>query len=611
MPTLDFKGKQVVYAHHLSVPYRTLEVERKKSYLPKDGPTEGNLIIHGDNLHALKALIPRYAGRVNCIYIDPPYNTGNEGWVYNDNVNSELMKRWLDENGEVDQEDPERHDKWLCMMWPRLQLLRELLAEDGVIFISIDDNEQHRLRPVMDEIFGEENFVANIIWQKKYSPANDAKYFSDNHDFIICYAKNKSDNGDNGEKTTAWQRNLLPRTVGADKLYKYDDDDGRGTWQSGDLSVKTYSSEYDYPIINPKTGKEYNPPEGRCWITGREQMQVWIDDNKIFFPPGGRSVPRLKRYLRDVQQGIVPLTIWTYDEVGHTDGARKLIKEIFSDQQKPFDNPKALGLLQRIITVGANKDAIILDSFAGSGTTAHAVLMLNKQDGGNRKFILVECEDYADNITAERVRRVIKGYNFTGVQKTELMCAKLSWSKIQKATRLTDQVQEIEYLHSDEYDRIKKTIKDNKLIVTGEKDVTERTTGLGGNFTFCALGEELNIENLITGKSIPDYDSLARHVTYTATGVTLEKIKSGKDYFFGETDDYCLYMIYRPDLTFLRSAESALALDMAERIGKAVQKKGKTALVFAPWKFVSQKDLTKQKVTFCQLPYAIHRLFGD
>ena len=321
------------------------------------------------------------------------------------------------------------------------------------------------------------------------------------------------------------------------------------------MSVKTYSPEYDYSIVNPKTGKEYNPPEGRCWATSKEQMQTWIDENRIFFPPGGRSVPRIKRYLKDVQQGIVPLTIWTYDEVGHTDGARKLLKEIFSDRQKPFDNPKALGLLQRIITIGADKDAIILDSFAGSGTTAHAVLSLNKQDGGNRKFILVECEDYAEDITAERMRRVIKG--------------------VPKA-------------------------RDEDLKM-----------GLGGGFAYYTLGEELNIENLITGKSIPDYDALARHVAYTATGVTLEKIKSGKDYLFGETDDYCLYMIYRPDLTFLRSAESALTLDMAERIGKAVQQKSKTALVFAPWKFVSQKDLTKQKVTFCQLPYAIHRLFGD
>ncbi len=611
MPTLDFKGKQVVYAHHLSVPYRTLELNRKKSCFTKDGSEEGNLIIHGDNLHALKALLPRYAGRVNCIYIDPPYNTGNEGWMYNDNVNSDIMKRWLQENGEVDREDPERHDKWLCMMWPRLQLLRELLAEDGVIFISIDDNEQHRLRLLMDEIFGEENFVTNVIWQKKYSPANDAKYLSDNHDFVVCYARNKSDNGDNGERASAWQRNLLPRTEKANSHYRDDDNDGRGPWRSSDLSVKTYAAKYDYPIVNPDTGQEYLPPEGRCWVTSREQMQTWIDDNRIFFPPGGRSVPRMKRYLSEVQQGIVPLTIWTYDEVGHTDGARKLIKEIFSDRQQPFDNPKALGLLQRIITIAADKNATILDSFAGSGTTAHAALALNKQDGGKRRFILVECEDYADSITAERTRRIIEGYKFTGAKKTELVREKITWSKLQKADRLIEQVEEVEQLNARYYDTIKKEVKNGELIVTGGKAITEKVSGLGGGFGYYTLGEELNIENLITGKSIPDYDSLARHVTYTATGVTLEKIKSGKDYLFGETEDYCLYMIYRPDLTFLRSAESALTLSLAERIGNTAQQKHKTALVFAPWKFVSQKDLSKQKITFCQLPYAIHRLLGD
>ena len=338
-------------------------------------------------------------------------------------------------------------------------------------------------------------------------------------------------------------------------LYKYDDNDDKGPWRPDNLTVKSYVPEYDYPIANPKTGKTYDPPEGRSWITNKEQMREWIEENRVFFGRGGKGAPQLKRYLREVQQGVVPLTIWPYDEVGHTDGARKLIKTIFSDQKQPFDNPKALGLLKRIITLGAGKDAIILDSFAGSGTTAQAVLELNKEDGGNRKFILVECEDYADSLTAERVRRVIKG-------------------------------------------------------VPGAKEETLKA-GLGGHFAFCALGKELNIENLITGKSVPPYDSLARHVAYIATGVTLEKIRSGKDCCFGETEDYRLHMIYRPDITFLRSPESALTMPMAERIGAAAMQKGKTALVFAPWKFVSQKDLTKHKVTFCQLPYAIHRLFGD
>ena len=411
MPTLDFQGKPLVHSHHLTVPCHVLESDLEKSCLPKGSKPslDGNLIIHGDNLHALKALLPRYAGKVNCIYIDPPYNTGNKQWVYNDNMNSPMMQEWLKSLNPVHGESWGRHDKWLCMMWPRLQLLRELLAEDGVIFVSIDDDEQHRLRMMMDEIFGEENFIANIIWQKKFSPQNDAKYFSDNHDFIICYAKNKSTDVDKSKKTTTWQRNLLPRSEKQDKAYKYNDNDGRGRWCTGDLTVKSYSLACDYPITNPNTGKEHNPSRGRSWRANKERIQVLLKENRIFWGRDGKGAPSLKRYLREVQQGIVPLTIWAYDEVGHTAGARRLLKEIFSDRQFPFDTPKALGLLQRIIKIGANKDAIILDSFAGSGTTAHAVLALNKEDGGNRRFILVECEDYADNLTAERVRRVIKG----------------------------------------------------------------------------------------------------------------------------------------------------------------------------------------------------------
>ncbi len=493
--------------------------------------------------------MPRYAGKIKCIYIDPPYNTGNEGWIYNDNVNSPMMQEWLKDKSPVDGEDLERHDKWLCMMWPRLHLLCELLAEDGVIFISIDDNEQHRLRMVMDEIFGEENFVANVVWQKKYAPANDAMYFSDNHDFVLCYAKNRSNGKD--DEAMIWKRRLLPRTEKQDRLYKYDDQDGRGPWRTGDLSVKTYSPEYDYPIVNPKTGKKYYPPEGRCWVTGQEQMQVWLKENRVFFGRDGKGAPQLKRYLREVQQGIVPLTIWIYDEVGHTDSARKALKEIFIDQQLPFDNPKALGLLQRIFTVAGDKDSLILDSFAGSGTTAHAVLALNKEDGGNRKFILVECEDYADEITAERVRRVIKG-------------------------------------------------------VPKAKDETLKN-GLGGSFTYCKLGDEISPEKMLTGENLPDYETLARHIVYTATGQAPDKIRNikDKDGFFYETGDRLFYLIYEPDLAFLRSADSALNSDRADRIAKQTKKKQKTALVFATHKFMGQKELTQMGITFCGLPYGM------
>ena len=450
MPTLDFKGKQFIYAHHLTVPYRPLVPDADKSLNPAGA--DDNLIIHGDNLHALKALLPRYAGKVKCIYIDPPYNTGNEGWVYNDKVNSPLMKEWLKEQSPVDGEDLERHDKWLCMMWPRLQLLKELLADDGVIFVSIDDNEQHHLRMLMDEIFMKENFVTNVIWQKKFSPQNDARYFSDNHDFMLCYAKNKVTGNSDGHG--GWHRNMLPRTEASNKTYRYNDNDGRGLYGTSDLSVKSYSAEYDYPITNPNTGDQHNPPRGRCWMTNRETMQIWIDENRIYFGKDGKSKPMRKKYLNGVNQGIVPLTVWKHEEVGNTASARRAIKEIFYERDDPFDNPKAIGLLERVLHISTGPNDIVLDSFAGSGTTAQAVLALNKEDGGNRKFILVECEDYADTITAERVRRVING-------------------------------------------------------VPDARDTTLKE-GLGGSFSYCTLGEPIDTEGLLTGEHLPGIPGLGR-----------------------------------------------------------------------------------------------------
>ena len=588
MPTLEFSGKPIVYAHHLGVPFRPLVPVAAKSVLPSapggtggtggadrksgksgkggkvgkagkvgtDGalavPEDSNLVVHGDNLHALKALMPRYAGRVNCVCIDPPYNTGNEGWAYNDKVNSPLMRRWLAESGVVDREDLERQDKWLSMMWPRLQLLRELLAEDGVIFVFIDDNEQHRLRMMMDEIFGMDNFIANIVWQKKYAPAGDAKYFSDNHDFIVCYAKNKQRNGES--VGPFWRRNLLPRTDKQNKAYRHDSEDGKGLWRTDNLTAKSFSEEYYYPVVNPNTGDEHWPSQGTCWRTGKKKMAEWIADGRVFFGKSGKGRPQLKRYLDEVQPGVVPLTVWTHEEAGHTDGARKVLKDIFHDEQLPFDNPKPVEALKRVCQVAAGGDAIILDSFAGSGTTAHAVLALNAEDGGKRQFILVECEDYADKVTAERIRRVIKG--------------------VPKARS----------------ESLRK--------------------GLGGSFSFCKLGDSVDSEAMFAGK-LPDYDTLARYVSHTATGVTLTKIRRGKDGFFGEIGNVRLHMIYEPDRNFLISPKASLDRETAERVGKAARAKGKRALVFAAMKQMSQNGLTPLGVTFCQMPYAMYRIFGN
>jgi adenine-specific DNA-methyltransferase len=400
MPTLHWIGKEKVINHDLEIPYHTLN--REYDFNNSGNKDSGNKIIHADNLLALKSLLPEYEGRIKCIYIDPPYNTGNEGWVYNDNVSSPRFKKWLGQVVGKEGEDLTRHDKWLCMMYPRLKLLHKLLAEDGAIFISIDDNEQANLKMIMDEIFGEGNFLNNIIWQKKFSPQNDAKYFSDNHDFVICYSKNK----------TNWRRNLLLRTDKQNARYKNIDNDDRGAWTSGDVSVKTYNAATDYPITTP-SGRIVNPPSGYCWRFSKEKFQELVEENRIWFGFKGNSVPRFKRFLSDVQQGTVPVTIWMHEDVGHNQSAKQELKRIFDDSLMPFDTPKPPSLIERIVEISADKNSIILDSFAGSGTTAHAVLNLNKQDGGNRKFILIEMEDYAETITAERVRRVIKGYGET------------------------------------------------------------------------------------------------------------------------------------------------------------------------------------------------------
>ena len=404
MPTLNWIGKDAVTNHHNDVPFRTLD----KKYTFGDVETchgaslqnGENKIIHGDNLEALKSLLPEYEGKIKCIYIDPPYNTGNEGWVYNDNVNSPKIRKWLSQVVGKEGEDLTRHDKWLCMMYPRLKLLQKLLSDDGAIFISIDDNEQANLKLICDEIFGAGNFINNVIWEKKFSPQNDAKYLSDSHDFVVIYAKNKQ----------YWTPNLLPRTEEMNSRYKNPDNDPRGSWTSGDCSVKTYNANTDYPITTP-SGRIVNPPKGYCWRFSKESFEQMVAEKRIWFGENGDNVPRVKRFLSEVQDGIVSKTIWFRTEVGDNQEAKREVKDFSLNEV--FDTPKPTRLINRILQIATDRDSIILDSFAGSGTTAHAVLNQNKKDGGNRKFILVEMEDYAETITAERVRRVIDGYGDT------------------------------------------------------------------------------------------------------------------------------------------------------------------------------------------------------
>ena len=394
MPTLDWIGKSKVINHHQAVPYRVLE--RRYAYGDADG---GNMIIHGDNLDALKALLPRFECKVNCIYIDPPYNTGNEAWVYNDNVNDPKIRKWLGEVVGKEGEDLTRHDKWLCMMYPRLRLLYKLLSDDGVIFISIDDTELSNLRLLMNEVFGETNFVTTIIWHKNYAPKSSAMYFSEDHDYILVYARNKA----------AWRPNLLPRTDEQNKVYKNPDNDPRGLWRPDNLSARNPYSLGLYSITCPGGRVIPGPPSGRYWVMSEEKFKKMDAEGRIYWGKDGNNIPAPKRYLSEVKQGRVPQTIWEYEEVGHTQDAKKDLKALF-DGEMPFDTPKPYRLIERILQIASHKDAVVLDCFAGSGTTAHAVLNMNKADGGNRRFILVEMEDYADTITAERVKRVIDGY---------------------------------------------------------------------------------------------------------------------------------------------------------------------------------------------------------
>ncbi|MBQ7630837.1 MAG: site-specific DNA-methyltransferase [Selenomonadaceae bacterium] len=389
MPILNWLGKDKVINYAAQVNFHVLN--HKYNF----GGKSENKIIHGDNLLALKSLLPLYEGRVKCIYIDPPYNTGNEGWIYNDNVNSPQIQKWLGQVVGREGEDFSRHDKWLCMMYPRLKLLKQLLADDGAIFISIDDNEQAALKFICDEIFGSQNFVSNVIWEKKYSPQNDAKYLSDSHDFILVYAKNKS----------VWRPNLLPRTAEMDARYKNPDNDPRGVWKPSPLHAKSGTNTDSYKFPN---GVNWTPPAGTFRRYSEDTLKKLYDENKIYFGKDGKSTPQFKRFLTEVKQGLVSKTIWKRDEVGDTHEAKNEVRAL----DILFDTPKPTRLIERILQIATDKNSIVLDSFAGSGTTAHAVINLNAQDGGNRKFILVELESYAENITAERVKRVGGNFDF-------------------------------------------------------------------------------------------------------------------------------------------------------------------------------------------------------
>ncbi|MDE0134501.1 MAG: site-specific DNA-methyltransferase [Acidimicrobiaceae bacterium] len=533
MTRLSFKGKVFVENHHLAVPFHELLPVREKGLSDK-ASLHDNLIVHGDNLAALKSLLPIYHGKVKCIYIDPPYNTGNEGWSYNDNVNSPLMQNWLGQV--VDRDDLTRHDKWCCMMLPRLKLLRELLREDGAIFVSIDDNEVHHLRCLMDEVFGEENFVATVIWQKVFSPKNTAKHFSEDHDYVVAYARSLE----------AWQPNLIERSERANARYRNLDDDPRGPWSSSDLTARNYYGEGTYEVTSP-SGKAFSPSVGNYFRVSEAKFRDLDEDGRIWWGKNGDAMPRLKRFISDVKQGIVPQTLWLHADVGHTQEAKKeLVSAIhFERSEDVFDTVKPSRLVRRILQIATGPDSIVLDSFAGAGTTAHAVLAQNQEDGGNRRFILIECEDYADNITAERVRRAINGIP---------------------------------------------SAKDEAL-----KD------GLGGTFSYFELGRPMRQESLLDGSHLPSWEKLASYVFFTATGQEFDPSETDRESgFVGHTASHDVFLIYEPDIEELKSL--ALSLPVARALPAGSRRK----LVFAPTKYLDPEFLHQYRIDFQQLPFQIY-----
>ncbi len=361
---------------------RILLEDTEKSYHATARVSENdiydNKLIFGDNLLALKALESEYTGKVKCIYIDPPYNTGSAFEHYDDGL---------------------EHSIWLGLMRDRFEVLRKLLREDGSIWISIDDDESHYLKVLCDEIFGRRNFVSNVVWQKKYAPQNDAKWLSDNHDHILIYAKRKD----------MWRPNLLPRSEEMDKRYKNHDNDSRGNWKPGDLSVKTYNLNTDYPITTP-SGRVVNPPKGGCWRVPKEKLQEMIEDDRIWFGPGGKNVPSIKRFLSDVKQGTTSMTIWLYQDVGHNQDAKQEVKAFNDDSV--FDTPKPEKLIHRIIYLASNPGDLVLDSFLGSGTTAAVAHKMG------RRWIGIELGEHCHTHCIPRLQKVIDGTDQGGISKT-------------------------------------------------------------------------------------------------------------------------------------------------------------------------------------------------
>jgi adenine-specific DNA-methyltransferase len=557
MPLINFKGKTFVQNHHLVVKYHQL-IPNKKLSLTDTVSLHDNLIIEGDNLKALKALLPTYSGKIDCVYIDPPYNTGKESWKYDDSVNSPMIQEWLGKV--VDKEDLTRHDKWLCMMLPRLKLLRELMNEKGIIFIHIDDYEIHRLRMLMDEVFEEQNLIANFIWRTDGNFDNQAT-IKVCHEYILAYAKNIDyfeapsvidPNTKEGSKLFNEEiRNTIVKNGPKNPISKLTLPKGfPASFKEGVIKKRNDSWPHyknDAVVKNFKLANEVTVESG--W-SSKELFNDFIDtalkpivDSKkqetTFEIISSGAIEVVKK--RSENQSHVLSVLMN---MGNTQATSSMLEEMGIE----FDYPKPVSLAKYMVSLINKKDAIFLDSFAGSGTTAHAILELNKQDGGNRKFILIETEEYVNDTTAERVRKVIKGV---------------------------------------------KTAKDDFL-----------RKGTKGSFSYFHLGDAIEMESILRGSKLPTYKEFARYLFYTSTGEEFnEKVVDEKSGFIGESKNYEVFAFYKPDIAWLKN--NALTLEGLRSLPKF---KKKTRLVFAPAKYVDDHTLLKERVEFCQLPYEIYRI---
>ncbi len=558
MPTLNWIGKEAVINHHLDVPFHLL---KDVPELSCGDPGSGNLIVEGDNLLALKALLPYYKGKVKCICIDPPYNTGNEGWAYNDNVNSPAIKKWLGETVGKEGETLDRHDRWLCMMYPRLALLREFLSEDGSIWVCLDDNEIGNLRLMMDEVFGGNNLVANVVWQKKYTIANDAKWLSENHDHILVYARDK----------ISWRPRRLARSEEMNDRYRNPDNHPKGPWKATPLYAKRTPSEEEKEFtFTFKNGYIWKPPPGTTPRFPKETLRQMDVSDEIWFGSKGDAAPSRKTFLSELKIESPPAaTIWLHSDAGHNHEARDEIKALLKADS--FDTPKPTRLIERILQIATNPGDLVLDSFAGSGTTGHAVLKMNRSTGfqpvsegdgtpdptepenglktratSDRRFILVEMDEkIAPEITRERVKRVAEGY-------------------------------------------------------TNAKG--EQVPGLGGGFRYVRLGEAVFDEHQRIRESVRFAD-LARHVYFTETGEPLPRERvSAKTPLLGIHHGRAVYLLYNGILKD-KSVDGGNVLT-GETLAHLPAHDGPKVVYAAGCRF-SKARLEREGITFKQTPYAI------